>query len=723
MTFLNPFLLVGLAAAAIPIIIHLLNLRKLKTVEFSSLQFLKELQKTKMRRVKIKQWLLLALRTLLILALVFAFARPALRGSLLGSVGTHAKTTSVILLDDSPSMNVRNERGVLFTQARDAAAHIVEMMREGDEAYLVRLSEIGRTETFSAAHSADVLKTALAGMQPAQSTTSYRDALAVAARLLAESNNFNQEVYLLTDGQGTQFSLPSEVADTLRLFSDRTRLFIAEVASPARNNTAITDVTVTSRIISPDKPVGVQVVIRNFGAAAIVNGLMSIYLDGIRVVQQTIDVPAQGSVTTSVSAIPKRRGAIPGYVQIEDDALEIDNTRSFIVHVPTDLAVLFVGPEESDVRLPHLALTLDGDSLGRSAFRTRTIPESQLSSTDIARFDAIVLCGVKDFSPTEAERITSFMRAGGGIILFPGNESDLDNYNSDLFKNLDIPPLVGMPTGNVPDQSSYVTFSNVDLAHPLFSGLFESQSGGKQVPAALESPHVYRNVTPANGETGQSVIMLSNGAGFLTEYHVGSGRMLLFSVEAGLSWSDFPVKGLFVPLLHRSVLYLAAQNQLPPTFVVGESMKLAVRIQAGEQRASYLLRSPGGIEEKVIPGMFSASGVALFTSSFATETGVYELRRQPEQENQRQNVLQAVAVNLNPNESDLHRVSKDDLRHFWARMGVTEQQVQELSTEQEINATVLESRFGVELWKYFLVLALLCALAEMIIGREAKGTA
>jgi hypothetical protein len=145
MTFLNPVLLFGLVAAAIPIIIHLLNLRKLKTVEFSTLQFLKELQKTKMRRVKIKQWLLLALRTLLVIAVVLAFSRPALRGSLAGfGIGgtTHAKTTIVILLDDSPSMSVRNERGVLFAQARDLALHVLDLVKEGDEAYVVPFSHL-----------------------------------------------------------------------------------------------------------------------------------------------------------------------------------------------------------------------------------------------------------------------------------------------------------------------------------------------------------------------------------------------------------------------------------------------------------------------------------------------------------------------------------------------------------------------------------------------------
>ena len=78
MTFLNPFVLLGLAAAAIPILIHLLNKRKLRTIDFSTLSFLKELQRNTMRKIAIRQWLLLLLRTFMILFLVLAFSRPAL---------------------------------------------------------------------------------------------------------------------------------------------------------------------------------------------------------------------------------------------------------------------------------------------------------------------------------------------------------------------------------------------------------------------------------------------------------------------------------------------------------------------------------------------------------------------------------------------------------------------------------------------------------------------
>ena len=121
MTFLNPLVLFGLLAASIPILIHLFNLRKLKKIEFSTLAFLKELQKNKIRKIKLKQWILLALRVLIILFLVFAFARPTLEGLAIGGTTSAAKTTAVFIIDDTFSMSVIDNQGSLLNQAKAEA--------------------------------------------------------------------------------------------------------------------------------------------------------------------------------------------------------------------------------------------------------------------------------------------------------------------------------------------------------------------------------------------------------------------------------------------------------------------------------------------------------------------------------------------------------------------------------------------------------------------------
>ncbi|TAK57670.1 MAG: hypothetical protein EPO24_09615, partial [Bacteroidetes bacterium] len=142
MTFLNPLVLFGMIAAAIPVILHLLNLRKLRTIEFSSLRFLKELQQTKIRRLKFRQILLLIIRTLLVLAIVLAFARPAMRGSLLGTIGANAHSSVVFIIDDSFSMSASDERGELLKQAKEGLIKLTDLLNEGDEVFFIKLSDL-----------------------------------------------------------------------------------------------------------------------------------------------------------------------------------------------------------------------------------------------------------------------------------------------------------------------------------------------------------------------------------------------------------------------------------------------------------------------------------------------------------------------------------------------------------------------------------------------------
>lgn len=717
MTFLNPLVLFGLLAAAIPIILHLFNLRKLKTVEFSTLQFLKELQRTKMRRVKIKQWLLLALRTLLIIAVVMAFSRPALRSSLagFGTVSSHARTTAVVLLDDSPSMSVRNEKGQLFAQAKEATKTILELLKEGDEAYLVPLSQIRRTAAFSSSHDVSVLKTALEQADLSYDHVPYREAVGVAAKLLAESRNVNRELYLVSDGQATQFVY--NASDTANLFDDRAKVFVVDVQSGGRmpQNVGVTNVEVLSRILARDKPAVLRVTVHNSGPSAVRGALLSVYIDGERVQQQSLDIPDGGSVSPVFVVTPKRSGMLTGYAQLEDDALEADNRRWFVLNVPQSIAVLCVGGSANDTRIPALALSLDRDSVSQGLFDVQSIPETQLASQDLRRNDVMVLANVRDFSTGEAERIEQFVAAGGGVILFPGPGTDIENYNAVLFRRLGIPPVRPAPPIH-PDaaaQTSFLSFSTIDFDHQLFAGLFE-QSQGKSKTPAIESPRVFTTITPNIGQTGTPLIVLSDGTSFLTEYRHGAGTVLLFSVEAATTWSDFPLKPIFVPLLYRSGQYLA-QGASVPSLIIGEQARVPLRLKRRVENAAFVLRSPSGIEERIVPTLQAGTGTPVFASSSITEPGIYELREQGS--SAQSEVLLALPANIAAQESDLRRVDPEAIERFFAGLGVLQEQVRSLPAGDDISRSVLESRYGVELWKLFVLLAIAFALAEMVVAR------
>jgi len=132
MHFLNPLYLLGLVAASIPVIIHLLVLRKNKTIEFSSIRFLKELQKTEIRRLKLKQILLLILRTLIIVFLVLSFARPVVKSNF-PLLKTYSNVSAIVILDNSISMDVSDEFGNRFRQSKSIVNHLISNLKDGDE--------------------------------------------------------------------------------------------------------------------------------------------------------------------------------------------------------------------------------------------------------------------------------------------------------------------------------------------------------------------------------------------------------------------------------------------------------------------------------------------------------------------------------------------------------------------------------------------------------------
>ena len=188
MTFLNPIALIGLLAAGIPILLHIFNLRKLKTIEFSTLSFLKELQKTKIRRLKLRQLLLLILRTLLVILIVLAFSRPTLKGSLPGGIAEKAKTTAVIVFDDSQSMTASDEQGELLHQAKNAAITIMNLLKDGDEVFLLKLSDVqvdATSEIPAAQRNFPAIRSAINEIKPSSVHRTIEDALRFSARLLA----------------------------------------------------------------------------------------------------------------------------------------------------------------------------------------------------------------------------------------------------------------------------------------------------------------------------------------------------------------------------------------------------------------------------------------------------------------------------------------------------------------------------------------------------------
>ncbi|HXX62585.1 MAG TPA: BatA domain-containing protein [Bacteroidota bacterium] len=718
MTFLNPLLLFGLAAATIPVLLHLLNLRKLRTVEFSSVRFLKDLQKSSMRRIRIRQILLLIVRTLLIVAIVTAFARPTLRGSF-GTPGvTAAASTMVVVVDDSPSMAVRDDRGNAFARAQQIVAQILTLATERDKLFVAPLSELRPGVALPSPRTAEGARSVLEHMAVSAVSVGIPEALRSVRPLLAGSTDANREVVVITDGQATQLRQETPRGDSTGTFVSGARLFFMSSPPLHGDNAGILHAEVVTRIISDKKPLRVRGQIENFGGQPLHGMLATLSCDGARVAQRSLDIAPWSSAVPEFAFTAKRRGILGCALQTEDDALDADNTWYFVVDVPESISLLLSGPDGGATHLASIALGLGNDSLLAGTIHLQTMTNTQLASADLPSFDVIVLCGYGDVTEPVADRLARYAREGGGLLLFGGTEGGRGPSHTLLLGKLGIPsPGAGIV---VEAAGTFLSFGKIDFAHPIFDGMFETPAGKVYREPEIESPRVTRHIPLRAGALGTTIIALSNGDAFLADYPIGTGRVLACAVEAGTSWSDFPVKGIFAPLLHRAVAYLRTRPGAAGTLHPGDPLRFSTRLSHMTERDTYTISGPDGFSERVAPSSIDPTGMASFAGDAAMTPGVYTLSRDAQGSHGAAAELQAIAVNMDPAESDLRSASDADLEKFRLACGIPSEELRTVGPGEAPVETIQRARFGVELWRYFLVLAVILVLAEMALARSPR---
>ncbi|MGA9405895.1 MAG: BatA domain-containing protein [Bacteroidota bacterium] len=733
MTFLNPFVLFGLVAAAIPLILHLLNIRKLRTIEFSTLTFLKELQKSKMRKVKIRQWLLLILRTLIILLIVFAFSRPALKGTLAG-LGTHAKTTIVIILDDSYSMSLRNDRGTFLKQVQSSALSLADMLKEGDDALLIKLSDLPQATIAEPTHDILRLREAISRAEVSYKHRTVEDALLLSSHLLQQSKNFNKEIYIFTGNQKTTVvnQRAAENADRpAKLFDSNVRLFFIPLSDQPFENVGIEKVEIPPTLFQKGRPFTVRADVRNYGTVPVRNHLANLFLDGVRVMQKSVTIDGGRQAFVEFTATPNNTGFLSGRVELEEDSFNGDNDRYFSINIPERINVLLSSSDPKSSTYLRLALTSHNEDEGSTALALTELSPQQLTYAALVQKDVVILSNVAALSPLQADQLNEFASQGGGIILIPGNLLNVEQYNSSLLPKLGLPAF--MPVEKQKTPGTYLSFEKIDFGHPVFQGMFETATGARKEKNEIESPEVVASIRFASEKEIRSIISLSDGTPFLWEKiysraaaERNSPHILGFAVAATSDWSDFPMKGIFVPLLYQTILYAASGGSsliASPSVTVGERIDIPLSILGRKNTGSeetptptIQIFDPEGKETLVQPYGVQSSGTVPSPGISFDKTslpGIYSVVRA-------RDTLAQIPVNVDPVESAPERSTPGEVMTMAQQYGIGHDAISFVKNPESLSTVVLQSRFGVELWNYFLIAAIVAALIEMIVAREPK---
>ena len=682
--FLNGAVLFAAAAALIPLIIHLFSRRRVKIVEFSSLKHLKAMQRRQVRRLKIRQLLLLLLRMAIILMVVFAFARPTTER---GSVGAHASVSAIVLFDNSASMNRYVSDGNLFEIARSRTAELLETLSPSDQVCLIPMSATGHEGEALAFVSAPVALEQLDRLQIGWAGADLSQALDNAKALLEESSNLNKEIYLVTDRQ--RASLPDQPS----LAEVKASVYLVELPIEEIEDIGVVTLDFGGQLIQPGLDFTLTATARNYGADDSGDRIASLFIDGNRVAQTDFSVPGGGEATVRFTRSVSSTGFHSGYVEISDDKFLADNRYYFSFRIPEQFNLLIVGGDES-ARFLNLAL-VPNQSLSRFWSVKESKPD-QLAGVNFDDYDVVMLAGVPPLATSYVNRLKSFVRRGKALFVVYGPETNVEAFNREWTDVTGV--TIESAARKDFTQSGFYTFGSIDFTHPIFSVFsFENNKPPEIKFFTLPKVTVRKDV--------RTLVRFSGDRPALVETRFGSGRVLTFTGPIGPQYSDLISQAFFVPFVSRTAEYLASDlSSLDLRLFSGDNIVRAIP-QSASINYPLDLVAPDSSEYRMPPE--ESDGLLVVQPRPTNLPGIYSVQLLGRE-------LDRFAINLNPVEANLAAADEDQ---FAQALGVKDPK--KLDSGTALAGLLSEFRYGRELWHIFLWIALGLVIVEMLLSRGA----
>ena len=680
MTFLSPSILWGMLAITIPIIIHLISLRHTRDTEFSTLRFIKSLKHETIRRLRIKQWLLVLLRTIAILCLILMFSRPLMTGTLTSKLGGYIESRAVIIVDNSASMAVHTGDGTLLDRAKSSLPAILKGL-EGETTVELYQTNPPR-KLFSGSHEEGrSIMTGVKGIVQTNMTDNLWTMIDSVLQMV-EASEPNRECFIISDFQ----SAPSFTIDSLNPNSDWKYYCILQ--PKVENNISISEVSVLSQIKLPNHLVKLNTRVGNGGVTDKRNIPVELYLNDERVGQIVSQFEPSKFKDFMFQVYPGKTGIINGKIVIPDDDFPMDNFRNFDLVIPNQIAVKVIGQSMEELFLLDLALSaITGETELLLIDRDLSDDVERLFLSDI---DILLLHNPTNLSNSAIEDLQRFLMNGGGLIWFVGN--DLNQTDPVAWPSLlKLPELI--KTRHLDGESFFSTLI-VDENHSLFTDL-NINNMNEELPQVFgyNEVRLQMNHTP--------LIKLNNGHPLLIESKAFGSSGFVFTSPLNLGWNDLSVKGLLLPLLHRMLILLGTKEFNVQPLLVGQDK--IIDIKGDNINAEWVLMTPMENEIKLIPDYTNEKLLITQTS----ELGSYHVFADG-------NLFSSFSTVLSPHELPSIRIEGEKLTES---LGVEQARI--IQHTQHLESELKEIRYGRSIWRLLLFIALSCLVIESILGRPS----
>jgi hypothetical protein len=716
LVFANPAYLWGLAALSVPILVHLFNRRRPKPLAFGAIEFVLRSQRQKSRRLRLRQILLLAMRCLLVAGVALALARPSLEPKGTAAAVARGPQATALVIDASLSMRYRRGSQTLFARAKSEAANALSRLAPEEPATVGFCAGPGGFLGGSIAppgFDRVATRRQIEAAQPSYLGSDLTACLAAAARALGESPVAGKRIIAFTDlaAHSLRLDAPPPIVPPPPGSPPN--------APPLRPNIVLVDAAqghelpnagLVATVVQPAASLGargyeVVATIANNSAQPAAALPVSLRVGNQIVAKGFVDVPARGTAKKVLgAALPA--GSVQGRVEIarsEEEGLDEDDVQEFTLQVPRDLKVLVVDGSPSSLRTRDEAFFVE-TALAPARTGGRIAPtlldaDAALNAS-LDGYDVILLLDV--IAPPKAfvERLRQLVaKKGVGLFISLGDHVDPDAYD-ETFGDLLPRPLHVLKTAADPAGSDQAAarFGVVEWQSPLFRVFSAADREG------LLAARTFKYALLKPDPTGASHTLLSydDGAPALVESRQGQGRVLLYTSTVSHAWTDWPVRVSFLPVLQQAVSWLGGsleERTSPPsavgderTLVPPSGTRIAV-VRSPDATPLPLRREPGS---EVVGAPVPAPGL-------------YRVEVQPERDAAREEPALDFVARLDPKESDLRRVSEDELK---AQLGGSG------SAQVASSALAAEGIHGTPLWSGLLLLGVLAVLGEGALTRK-----
>lgn len=697
MSFLSPFFLFAMAAVGIPLVIHLLNLRKPQKLPFSTLSFFKELQKTTIKRIRIKQYILLALRLAAVFCLAMVLARPFLPPNLSSGIQDSNEPAVIgFLLDNSISMGRIDKDGPLFNQALDIIETLADQAGDEDR-FLFQLTN-GSGFSISL-QNINELKRRLDQSEIASSGNYVGDRLVEMQDFIASAPFSNKKLFVLSDGQLSQFT---DMVEREGLENRTTSISFVTVGDSDTQNTSVIGLQASSDIASINTPYRINVEVKNNGNRLAANQFLSVEFEGQMVGQYALELNAEEQVIYSFELNPNKSGYLKGKAIIEGDEFSADNTYHFSVFIPESRKVLWVTEDEQgDQFSSYTGLILQAARESDAQFEFTRSGMEVFNSGSLSEYDAIILDGLGSVPEFIYSDLVRYVQSGKGLLFFPSEAGDLNNYNSFL-SQFNAGRLAGL-RGEYASFRSIASIDQLPEGHPILNAVFDIADEDE---LRINAPKLYYYLRYQTVSTSNGIGLLRSSLNdiLLYEQNFGEGKLFISALGNDPGWSDLPVNPLFAPLYYRTILFASSSEDGGiKSHDLGQPFQK--RVQTTDRDIELVLNS-----EVVRPEVASESGALnIFYEGEEWTPGWAQISNNE--------VDEYIGINIPVSESDFGSFEENGEVVTFLEETLQANYVNTASMEpEELDNQLFAAGFGKEIWNWFMIAGFILLLIESIVS-------